>query len=271
MKKFFTLLALLAFGTLAQAQTCVPDSSLIGSAFPVQPLPYNADTGEGGISDSICINKPFEFAFQAAVGDTFSLGALTVNLDSIRLATTGAIGNLPPGLDYNCNPPNCVFKKNTIGCILISGTVTDPQFIGNHSLTISTEVFFNNSPLGLPVVLPAATGATSGEYILAVREEGSQSCEPSSTEDPLTRAVSMKNVPNPFSGQTVIEAFSHLATDVSFEVYDMMGKTVHRESVSLFEGKNTIPFDGSSLTEGIYFYALQNQMGTVTGKMVVSK
>lgn len=263
-------MAILAFGTISQAQTCMPDSSLIGADFPVQPLPYDASTGEGGISDTVCINTPYEFAFQAAVGDTFALAGAMVPLDSIRLPVAGAVGNLPVGIDYYCNPPSCVFQKNTLGCINLAGTVTDPAFIGNHSLTIAVEVFLNGSPAGLPVSLPIPT-VTPGEYILGVREEGSMSCMPSSTEDPLERAISMKNVPNPFSGNTVIEAFSHLNTNVSFEVYDMMGKVLHIEAINLFEGKNTIPLDGSSLTEGIYFYALKNQMGTVTGKMVVSK
>ena len=270
MSKFFTLLAILAISVSTSfSQVCMPDSSLINAAFPVQPLPYDSATMMGGIPDTACIGIPFFFAFQAAVGDTFSFNGTSLPLDSIRLATTGSIGNLPDGISYDCNPGDCVFKKNTLGCIAIQGTIMDDSFVGEHNLTISVEAFLG-SPIPLPLTLPIQ-GATPGNYTLVVKPADFTNCATVSNTETLTNLIKLRNVPNPFYGTTQIEMTSAFTGEVSFEVFDMVGKRLHTEKIQITEGKNAIPFDGSNLQDGIYFYAIKNHLGFVSEKMVVSK
>ncbi len=269
MSKFFTLLAVIAISTSTMsAQVCQPDSTLIDAAFPVQPLPYDPATMQGGIPDTACIGIPYFFAFQAAVGDTFNFSGLSLPLDSIRLATSGAIGNLPDGFSYECNPGDCVFRKNTLGCIAIKGTAMNATSIGEHDLTISVEVFLNGTN-GTPVTLP--TPATPGNYTLVVRPADFTNCSTVSDSEPLSDLIKLRNVPNPFHGTTTIELTSTFSGEVNFEVFDMVGKALHSEKVQLLEGKNNIPFDGTNLQSGIYFYAIKNHLGFVSEKMVVSK
>lgn len=269
MSKFFTLLAVIAISASTSfAQVCTPDSTLIDAAFPVQPLPFNPQTMEGGIPDTACIGIPYFFAFQAAVGDTFNFSGLSLPLDSIRLATTGAIGNLPDGISYECNPGDCVFRKNTLGCISIKGTVMDAAFIGEHNLTINVEVFLNGTG-GTGVTLP--TPATPGNYTLTVKPADFTNCATVSFKESLTDLIKLRNVPNPFQGMTSIELTSAFSGEVQFEVFDMVGKVLHSENIQLLEGKNAIPFNGTNLQSGIYFYAIKNHLGFVSEKMVVSK
>lgn len=272
MNKFFTLLAVIAISTSTSfAQVCIPDSTLVDAEFPVQPLPYEPMlTPDGGIKDTACIGQAFQFTFFAAVGDTLNAGIAQVPLDSIRLPITDGIGGLPPGITYDCNPGDCVFRKNTLGCISIHGTVTNATAIGDYNLTLSIEAFLNGSPAPNGFTLPIPT-VTPGQYTLAVRAADFTNCYTASDSEPLSDLIKLKNVPNPFYGTTFIELTSAFSGEVSFEVFDMVGKKIHTEKVQLLEGKNTIPFNGTNLQNGIYFYAIKNHLGFVSEKMIVSK
>ena len=272
MSKFFTLLAFIAISASTSfAQICMPDSTLVDAEFPVQPLPFEPMlTPDGGIRDTACIGQPFQFTFFAAVGDTLNAGIAQVPLDSIRLPLVGGIGGLPPGMTYDCNPGDCVFRQNTLGCIAVFGTVMDPADVGNYNLTLSVEAFLNGSPAPNGFVLPIPT-VTPGQYTLVVRPADFTNCSTVSASESLTDLIKLRNVPNPFHSTTSIELTSAFSGEVSFEVFDMVGKKVHTEEVQLFEGKNALPFDGTNLQSGIYYYAIKNQLGFVSEKMVISK
>jgi len=272
MSKFFTLLAVLAISVSTSfSQVCTPDSTLIDAEFPVQPLPFDPiNSPDGGIPDTACIGLPYFFPFQAAVGDTLNAGIAMLPLDSIRLPIVGGIGGLPPGLNYECNPGDCVFRKNTLGCIAISGTVMDPAAVGEYDLTLSVEAFLNGSSSPTAVSLPIPT-VTPGSYTIVVRPADFTNCSTVSSEDLLSDLITLRNVPNPFNGMTSIELTSAFSGEVNFEVFDMVGTKIHKEEVQLLEGKNAIPFNGTDLQSGIYFYAIKNHLGFVSEKMVVSK
>jgi len=272
MSKFFTLLAVLAISvSTSSAQICTADSTLIDSEFPVQPLPFDpVISPDGGIPDTACIGVPFLFPFSAAVGDTLNFAGASVPLDSIRLPLVDGIGGLPPDFSYECNPPNCVFSRNTLGCIAIFGTAMDPAIVGEYDLSISVEAFINGLGIGQPITLPNPVLAP-GNYTLVVRPADFTNCATVSSEDILSDLVTLKNVPNPFNGMTSIELTSAFSGEVSFEVFDMVGKRMHTEQVQIVEGRNAIPFNGTNLQSGIYFYAIKNRLGFVSEKMVVSK
>ena len=273
MNKFFTLLALIAISvstSFAQI-SCTPDSTLLDADFPVQPLPYDPIANpQGGITDTACIGQPFEFTFFAAVGDTLNLGLSKIPLDSIRMSPVNGIGNLPAGLTFNCNPGNCVFVRNTLGCMTVSGMVTDPTLVGEYNLTLTVEAFLNSAPIPNTITLPIPT-VTPGNYTLVVREADFTNCDVVSSQDILEDLVQLKNKPNPFSIETIIEMTSAISGEVNFEVFDVVGKRVHLEKAILEEGKNQISFNGSNLENGIYFYKISNHLGAVSSKMVLSK
>lgn len=272
MKKLFTLLAVIAVSvSTLSAQVCMPDSSLFDAAFPVQPLPFDPVVSpEGGITDTACIGQPFQFNFFAAVGDTFNLGTTSVMLDSIRLSPQTGVSNLPEGITFDCNPGSCVFVQNTLGCISLFGTVTDPALVGSYDLMLTVEVFIGGLPVPNEVTLPNVA-ITPGNYTLVVREADFANCRTVSSEDILQDLVQLKNKPNPFSDQTIIELISAISDEVNFEVFDLVGKRVHSERLNLTEGTNQIPFSGSNLQSGIYFYKISNQFGAVSSKMILSR
>jgi hypothetical protein len=58
-------------------------------------------------------------------------------------------------------------------------------------------------------------------------------------------------------------------TDVSIDVYDVLGRHVTRLADSRFEaGSHSVAFNGSALGSGIYFYRMQAGSTVLTRKMM---
>ncbi len=265
---FFASLAI----TFLSAQSCTPDLLFQDSAAGVYPLPFTEDRPDGGIPNPACINEPYEFVITVKIPPSVSFNGLQVNIDSVTVATTGAVQNLPEGMSYACNPPTCVILPEDLSCIVLSGTPTNPADIGVKDITINATVFAANPFPSLPIVLPDNTGqfdGADGNYFLEVREEGE--CMVTNTRDYLNQQISLVNSPNPFGYETTIEVASLSREELTFEVFDLVGQRVHTEKVTILAGTNRIPFDGSQLQNGIYHYSFSNGESRVSNKMVVLK
>lgn len=269
MKNILLLLILIAgMINFSQAQTCNPDLTLPDSII-VFPLPYQDTIPGTGIMDTACVNAYFETVIQFQVPEEIPTPLGTFPIDSIDLATEGAVLNAPTGFDYVCNPPNCVFKKDSTGCIVIFGTA-EPGSEGEYDLMVDIVIRSPLFPM-LPLTLPNPA-IVPGNYFLTVKPEGSENCTVvSSTRDYLGQFITLSNVPNPFGDYTEIRVSSLISGDFSFEVYNLLGQQVHRRSVQLFEGPNFIPFESENLSNGMYHYVLSNREGAVSGKMLLSR
>ncbi len=77
--------------------------------------------------------------------------------------------------------------------------------------------------------------------------------------------------PNPFLASAEISFVVETRSDVLLEIRDVSGRMVHSfESQNILPGKIILPFDGSSLSNGIYLLSLTINGQTVCGKMVIS-
>ena len=86
-------------------------------------------------------------------------------------------------------------------------------------------------------------------------------------------AVSLsQNVPNPFSGQTIINYNLNESLPVSIEIVDISGKVSLRYNEGIkAAGQHNIQIDGNQLSNGIYFYTFMAGKHTITKRMVVAK
>lgn len=272
MKYFFTLLLAVALNvTSALAQTiptCKPAATLPDTVAGVFPLPYEPTTNpKGGISDTACLNTYYEYVLSVVVPPVFTApGIGSLPLNRISMPTTNAIQNLPTGISYACNPPNCVFERNTKGCVILYGTPSNVANIGANNLIITGTV---SSILDIPVTFPSTALGLPGNYFLYLRPSGSPACKTLSTNELLATRLKMTNFPNPYTGITQIEIESELRGAFDLRVYDFTGKIIHRQPVDLQRGINRFSFDGSQLAAGIYIYTLTDGLHAVSRKMVV--
>jgi hypothetical protein len=276
MKNSVQNLLLIAFVSImtifqARAQACVPDARYRDSTVGVYPAPVTAANPNGGITRAACIGKPYSYVFTVKISDTITVtGIGKIPLDSLRMATTGAVANLPTGLTYACNPANCIFKKNTSGCVVIQGTPTAANTVKNYSLVItgyahsSAISFFY--PNGYPAAFPG--DLFPGEYTLRLLATNDPGCV-SATHD-LKEVSNFQASPNPTNGKTIITIESSVSDNYEFSLTNALGQRLVTRPLSIQAGTNAFEFDASHLPNGVYIYALSKGSRVVSNKLIVN-
>jgi hypothetical protein len=254
---FFALFC--ALSVAAQAPVCIRDSSIIATGALLSPAPYTETDPSYNLKDA-CIDNFYSQSVTVNVPTSFQ----GIPVTQVSIATTNAISDLPIGITYSCDPPNCVFPAGSLGCIQLYGTPTDVNPAPDTAdLGITATV---TTPFGgIPVVFPGQV-APGSHYYLALKPS---SCLVGNY-DLGNQFTLLKNVPNPFGSQTMITAESQVAGDFQFEVFDLLGQRVHAQTIHLEFGLNEFTFDASTLANGAYFYALSNRDGKAVRRMVIS-
>ncbi|MFN0173155.1 MAG: T9SS type A sorting domain-containing protein [Saprospiraceae bacterium] len=264
MKKTLILLCALfcAVSIAAQPPICMRDSVIYGAPIDslLWPLPYKPTAPFYNLNDA-CIDLPYAQSVTVNVPNSY----LNIAVTHVSIATTGAISDLPIGLTYACDPPNCVFNANTLGCIILYGTPTNANVAPDtFDLGITATVFTALGPI--PITFPGQV-APGSHYYLKLKPSN---CLVGSY-DLGSQFTLLKNAPNPFGGQTLITAESLVEADFQFEVFDLLGQRVYTDQVRLEVGRNEFTFDAGSLANGAYFYSLSNREGKAVRRMVVAR
>jgi hypothetical protein len=76
-----------------------------------------------------------------------------------------------------------------------------------------------------------------------------------------------QNYPNPFNKRTTISIYSLHNDNVVFSVFNSSGMLIHSENIQCIAGQNTINFDATLLSNGIYFYSVIGNNHNLHGVM----
>ncbi len=81
-----------------------------------------------------------------------------------------------------------------------------------------------------------------------------------------------QNYPNPFNPTTEISYSHDRSTNVKLVVFDLMGREIQTlvDQVQ-FPGVHKVIFDGSGLSNGVYFYKLETDRNVMVKKMILVK
>jgi hypothetical protein len=270
MKKILLLLFAVSLATMVSAQTptCHPDSSLLLTHAIVAPAPWTPDSPYYKLNPA-CINDPYTQSVTFNVPDTILYQSIPLLINNISLATTGAITGLPIGVTYLCNPPNCVFPKHTLGCILLYGTPTTANTPVPDTTELKLTISVNSPSLPFPISIQfPGTIAPTNHYYMIIKPHGT--CV-SGSDDIGSQIAFVQNAPNPFTDQTVITVNSAITGAFKFEVHNLVGQHVYDEKLQLQTGENKFTFDAGELPNGTYFYTIGNSAGKVTRKMVIAR
>jgi hypothetical protein len=268
-----TLVAILCvFSAIqAHAQACQPDAQYRDSLVGVYPSPVTAANPNGGIKKAACIGKPYSFVFTVKIADTITVPLVgKIPLDSLTMATTGAVAGMPTGLTYACNPANCIFKKNTTGCVIIQGTPAATNTVKSYPLVISGKAFSS----AISFLYPNGYGTTfpgdlfPGSYDLKLLAANDPGCI-SATND-LKEVSNFTASPNPTNGKTIITIESSVSDNFEFTLTNVMGQRLERRTLNIQAGTSAFQFDASNLPNGIYIYALSKGSRVVSNKLIVN-
>ncbi len=91
--------------------------------------------------------------------------------------------------------------------------------------------------------------------------------------DPASIVVNAINYPNPFNPSTEISFTVNNTCQVRIDIYDLLGRKVHRLIDRRLEaGAHKFKWDASGQASGVYFYRLfANDKAQITRKMVLVK
>jgi hypothetical protein len=261
------ILVFSVFATSLLAQPCMPNDTVTTTVYPSPEV----TPGVGGIGEVACIGQPFNFVWTFNIPNQFTASGITAGLDSIVIATAGAVKNLPGNLSYSCNPPNCIFKAFTKGCIELSGSVVPSIPVGDIELLIA--VMIHGKAFGQPLVVPAdipnpaITGP--GKYILRVRDANSVECTVSTNDFDFLNSVKMS--PVPASQYLNLEVDAIVGGDYQLQVTNTLGQVLNQKIVALSSGSNTMELDLSNMQNGSYQLTLSKEGHVVAYPFVVAK
>lgn len=161
-------------------------------------------------------------------------------------------------------PPTA--QNYAIGCF---GTVTGNQPPCSFAVP-EGYIEGSNTPGLEPASLFQAQLADRGGPLLAI-DNGHPDRQPLPTSTTLHR-----NYPNPFNPSTTIEIQLPVATVVSLEIYDIVGRHVETPYSATLQPAGTHKFvwdatdaNGNPVASGLYFYRIKTEKGSNIGKMML--
>jgi Secretion system C-terminal sorting domain len=221
------------------------------------------------------------YTFQAAPNLTLPSGskfAISMQYFGSKLDTLGFLYGFP---EYICTPTGGsagIYADTTLfGIYPISTTypiransfVSGWQYFGLGVLTLP------NSSYGEGIYY-ACTGGQSGVlYWQDIGMAAEVSYTPVSTDVNKVQSTGLsvgQNYPNPFNQQTQITYSLSKSADVTFSVYDMIGRVlVNNVYTNCSQGQHTINLNANSFSPGVYFYTFNVNGNKVTKKMVITE
>lgn len=245
-----TILATLVTG-VAFAQ-CTPNSSTPVGFFPDANQGENMDPGDPG--------QPYSqiFYFKVPRDTTVVFQGFPVDavIDSVSFDT---ITGLPAGLSFTCSNSDCYYDSLEVGCIDVTGTITDPA--GIYDVTVM--VTFYGTALGGTVATEQAGSLPFANYQFEVGNVGVEE-----TLD-LSRFDVVQNYPNPFEKETVISFSSPNNDTYTLTIYNVLGELVQTQKIDAEQGLNQFKFTALDYPSGVYVYSLSNGEKTITKRMIV--
>ncbi|MEY2924184.1 MAG: hypothetical protein RLZZ337_732 [Bacteroidota bacterium] len=207
---------------VAFSQNCVTDTTITESGI----YPETLDTAK--------LDEPYAHTFQVlAIKDTvvnYLGNIILAEIDSIKVVE---IKGLPASFSYNCEPTNCIFTWEKVGCVKLSGNPTTTE-AGIHPLEIITTAYARWGLLRLPV------NDTITDYTLLVGEGSASIYTPSKEKVAI--------YPNPTT-----DGKFHISSNITIdnvEIVDLQGKHI---VFKMEKSDGLALIDISEAETGIYF------------------
>jgi hypothetical protein len=269
MTKKLVLLAALVFTTImAGAQICTPDPNYANASPGIYPdsldhahagQPYNMTITLRTLCDTSVLFQNIPVA-------------LTVHaLKILDVVGEPAGFNFTPDVPVWNNPSPC---QPITGCVKVDALepAVTAAAINVYPLTVYVDVLATGNPIPTTQTWVSALGTPPYGSAIAFSDYVLKVDGPTATVElaPTDRFWVALNYPNPFDGTTHIPYNVAKDEKVSFKVYNSIGSLVYSNDYRAQTGKNTIVFDGTKLSAGMYIYTVSTGKETITRKMTIN-
>lgn len=271
-----------------------------GTNFDITTLKLNRHGVVQWISSYNQAGDGSEFAHRIAVHDSNQIYVAGTSLSKMILMKYNATGDtLWTRLYWNYPVSNTIndMVLDSLGNIYVSGWTKDPNLYANQ---ITALKYLPDGTLAWDAIYSVPNTARNDGYGIALDSQGnvlvSGECFNGSehylvvlklpatatgvSSQPVSRPETIQllgNYPNPFNSYTVVTFRNPVAARVRLDIYDPTGRKVRTLVHQRFSpGEHRIIWDGTDrsgrvLSSGIYFYLLQSNQFTQTGKMLLVK
>ena len=247
MKRFFLLIALLIAGLFkAYSQACTP---------------MWTDTTHGINPDTTAnlppayVGSAYDAVVQFKLPTSLNTPFGSTPIDHVVLTSVGGLDAIPASVNFytQCNPVNCSFHSDSLGCVSIKGTPITP---GVYDLVINTDVYITPNA-SLPYATPGYRIVVNNPIGIA----------------PISQTMFdvSQNLPNPVIKKADIYVNLEHAGNLSIKVSNLVGNEIFKQSVVGKKGFNTLSIDASRFAPGIYFYLVSDGENSITKRMVVDR
>ena len=190
----------------------------------------------------------------------------------MRIINEVKTGLAPYGASYNGGNKGIIDSQNDVGGWPVLESVPAPADSDHDGMPDDWEISHSLSPYDSS---DARQIDTSGYTMLEVYINGLIRGNVTSVENnkQIPSDFSLKqNYPNPFNPTTKIEYAIPVTSNVTLEVFDVLGRKI-RTLIDKVQsaGNHEIIFDGSDLTSGIYIYTLLSPGQVLAKKMTLIK
>ena len=229
---------------------CVPDAIYSDSTWGIWPdTAQNFISGNSGTYYEQIVN----FKIPTDAGDLIPSFA-GYDVDSVSLIS---VDGIPPGISFSCNPPNCTWLGGEQGCATISGIPTK-----DSTYQIELKILGCGSLLAFPL----CDSAEFSNYVIQINPPvGIDNYELTNNSLKLKKAF-----PNPSNQSTNIQYETIKSENVSFEMTNLLGKSIINRNVISKIGLNSILVNTSDLSNGIYLYSISNGKTRSTKRLIVN-
>ncbi len=197
----------------------------------------------------------------------------TTNAGLIWTNVTGDLPNIPiSDLIPHPTDANKLYLGSEMGCFRTTNGGSNWQRWNNgmpEAVIVTELAYIDSSSVNKFYVIAGTYGRS-----LFMREI--------TGDDPLTGNITQNNIPlsydlfqnypNPFNPVTTIKFSLPSQDNVQLKVFDVMGREIATiVNRKMQAGYHEIPFDGSSLSSGVYFYKITTSRFTEVKKMILVK
>jgi hypothetical protein len=155
------------------------------------------------------------------------------------------------------------------------GPAGDPADLPAQSFTIGNEISVNCPGLSVQfIMLDAGSTLIDTTTVISDTTITDTTIVDTTTTEILEEAkiINLHNYPNPFSQSTTIQFETSSYSRVMLDVFDQTGKKITELANEVLPpGVHSFPFNGNSLSGGVYYYTLKTANLILTRKMILIK
>ena len=259
--------------------------TFMGQLFGVQPSPFWFDVDNDGLLDLMVGQKNGNIHLYLNQGDSINpLYTVTVT------DTMGGIYNYYPAFESNAMPIVAKVKSSESYQLIVADGIGNVRFYDgiqsnwNSAYTLTDSIRVSNSYIGVAGAdlngndsLELIVGERTGGLLFFAQNEAAYNYNPyprdtcviSSIREPRVQEKGFAIIPNPTSGEFRMELAFARSSQAVISIYDLTGKLVFNQGVSVLSGDNNISVQPSNLPQGVYVVTVRSESEQYRSKLVV--